>query len=525
MEAPKDTSHALTDTSKTLPGIDSFEILSNGSHIGSCRPNASTSYATKLIRSANAHKILYPTRSFTDKTELADKAPIKWSGLTPLDMVQQVVKIAIGSPKLRPTMERSGQVHSGHSFLQFLANESNEDSCVVAGEKRKRAEFDDDHEDTSEGCEIVLGSVLDDRSNFSTDVSNSLFSTWKPSVVLEEWKSDHTKLMDQYQIDDEEAVIKLKHLDSLVERFEQKLTLNSPNNWCIPSYNRIQSMFATNLTCLVGRRSVHLLLDQANQQIQALMGMLSSNGPKAVAPRVKFNNFVSCQDGMKKPIAKPNPTRIIHGIILPQSPLSEKAKKHIFGSYLTEWLCQSRNWANPYPDETVLRQMASHFIHLGCIPGINDDGCVTETNAIEKINNWFVNSRTRQWRPAVEEAFDAKRPAILLMEDSLRIFRAKELRPLIGWDSNLLFAHLGDYSEPIVTWDKKESKPAARKHGLAQSETSEGNASKLSTEKVEDICGDHSLFPQVQGALAATLDGYGLMASNDLSAHDSFEEV
>jgi hypothetical protein len=321
--------------------------------------------------------------------------------------------------------------------------------------------------------------------------------------------------VDRSQIDNEVALIQLKNLDYMAERFEQLLTIESKNNWCIPSFNRIQALFSTNMTYLVKRGNVHLLLDQATQQMQALMEMANSNAQTDVAPRVKFSKYVSYQDGSTKPIAKSNPTRIMHGIILPQSSLSEKAKRHIFCTYLTEWLCQSRNWANPYPDETVLQQMAIHFIHLGCIPGIIHGREVTEADAIEKINNWLVNTRTRQWRPAVEEAFDAKRPAMLLMEDSMRIFREKELRPLIGWDSNKLFAHLGIYSEPIATWDKKGSKTAAKKHDHIPSKTSRGNISKDSVASHENMNGYHSLFPQVQDAIAATLDGYGLMVDDD----------
>ena len=132
----------------------------------------------------------------------------------------------------------------------------------------------------------------------------------------------------------------------------------------------------------------------------------------------------------------------------------------------------------------------------------------------------------------VEEAFDAKRPAMLLMEDSMRIFREMKLRPLIGWDGNNFFAQLGDYAEPVATWDMKGSKSSAKKrHGHISSKTYEGYISKPSAEKDDNIRCDNSLFPQVQGALAATLDEYGLMA-DDLSSHDYlnkdvtyFEEV
>jgi hypothetical protein len=114
---------------------------------------------------------------------------------------------------------------------------------------------------------------------------------------------------------------------------------------------------------------------------------------------------------------------------------------------------------------------------------------------------------------------------MLLMEDSMRIFREKELRPLIGWDSNKLFAHLGLYSEPIATWDKKGSKTAAKTHDYISPKTSRGNISKDSVANHENMNGYHSLFPQVQDAIAATLDGYGLMVDDDSTFVQVDQEV
>ena len=75
--------------------------------------------------------------------------------------------------------------------------------------------------------------------------------------------------------------------------------------------------------------------------------------------------------------------------------------------------------------------------------------------AIEKITNWLVNMRTRRWRPSISDAFDAKRPASNLLEDSMRIFRGRELRPMENWDGEALFASDPRYSTPLKTWKKK----------------------------------------------------------------------
>jgi hypothetical protein len=231
--------------------------------------------------------------------------------------------------------------------------------------------------------------------------------------------------------------------------------------------------------------------------------MLQPASSTAIEPRVQFTEFVSCNDGSKQIMAKPNPTRIMDGIVFSQAPLSEKAQRQVFTAYLTEWLCQSRNWMNPYPDEIVLKQMAQHFIHIGCIPGIQ--GVATEAVAISKISTWFFNTRTRQWRPALEQAFDGKRPAMLLMEDSLRVFKGDLLRPVIGWDGDVLFAECGDYSKPIVTW-KKGSKLGCSTSSNAEVLAHDDNMSDL--------------FPQSQVDLSSTLDGFGLLEDGYLFAED-----
>jgi hypothetical protein len=87
--------------------------------------------------------------------------------------------------------------------------------------------------------------------------------------------------------------------------------------------------------------------------------------------------------------------------------------KKDFSKYMTSWLRD--NWTNPYPDEEGLAEMARD---CGTTPTI--------------VSNWLINARTRKWRPAIIKATDLNRPSELLLEDSIRIFDGRPLRPLVG---------------------------------------------------------------------------------------------
>lgn len=467
--------------------------------------------ATNSLESNKAHKILYPVRSSSDG---CNSSSVKWTGLTALDMVERIAKMAISSSQLKkPAAGVSEKTQYSYSFLQYLANEpstsSDVDLDLGAGQKRKRESFDEDYYEDISGCELVAASVLNDKDDSGSTALSSEFAVtaWRPSVI---WANQFGQLNDNVRV-------QLNHLDSMVTIFEQ-LALESQNRLYIPSYNRVQAMFVSNIPSLASSENVRLALDVAVQQMQTLVEMSHPFTPSARVSRVKFSHYVSCQDGTKQLMAQPEPICILNGVVVTQTALSEKAKRRVFNAYMTEWICQSRNWTNPYPDETMLKQMANQFIHIGGIPGLNDSA--TQAEAIAKINTWLLNTRTRQWRPAVEEAFDGKRPAMLLMEDSLRIFKGDKLRPLIGWD-NALFDDCGAYSKSITTCDKTSSKSDAQMSSIASNDS-------LWTEMTQadgSINGALDLFPQAQGALTASLDGLGLLEEHFVYVDDEDQDM
>jgi hypothetical protein len=101
--------------------------------------------------------------------------------------------------------------------------------------------------------------------------------------------------------------------------------------------------------------------------------------------------------------------------LAPPNPPLEKTE---LSMYMTSWLRE--NWINPYPDEGVMKSMARD---CGTTPTV--------------VNNWLINARTRKWRPAIMKAYEMKRPAELLLEDSINIFSGEPLRKLDSVDDML----------------------------------------------------------------------------------------
>lgn len=94
-------------------------------------------------------------------------------------------------------------------------------------------------------------------------------------------------------------------------------------------------------------------------------------------------------------------------------PTSATESKRVLAKYMTAWL--RNNWANPYPDDNGLEEMA--------------EACNTTTAV---VSNWLINARTRKWRPAIVKAFNMNRPSEVLLEDSLNFFDGNPLRSLAG---------------------------------------------------------------------------------------------
>ena len=83
--------------------------------------------------------------------------------------------------------------------------------------------------------------------------------------------------------------------------------------------------------------------------------------------------------------------------------------KKDFVNYMNVWL--HTNWANPYPGDDGLAEMA---------PDCGRSSIV--------VGNCLVNVRIRKWRPAIIKAYEIGRPAEMLREDAIAIFDGIQVR-------------------------------------------------------------------------------------------------
>jgi hypothetical protein len=236
-----------------------------------------------VVKSTNAHKILYPMPN-----SAGGISSIMWTGLEPLDMVERIAKMAISSSNLNGSSGNSEELKPGCSFLQYLAGEGTAPSDFGAstGQKRKRDSFDDDYDEDASGCELIAAAVLDEHRG--SDPAEYTATHWKPYTVQDNWTRSN-----QCKITDKNALFHLNHLVSIIKKFEQ-VAAEPKNKWCIPSYDRVQLMFTSNVASLMPDGNVFILLDRAVRQIQALIQMVQPVSPNAIEPRVKFTEFVSC---------------------------------------------------------------------------------------------------------------------------------------------------------------------------------------------------------------------------------------
>ena len=96
----------------------------------------------------------------------------------------------------------------------------------------------------------------------------------------------------------------------------------------------------------------------------------------------------------------------------------------------------------------------------------------------------------------MEKAFDAQRPAACLLEDSIRIFDGKNLRPLAGWFGPLLFASDPRYSLPLKEWQKKKRGRSAKgKAAKAAKQGAADNNTEVAASKIGVLKNNFTISP------------------------------
>eukprot|EP00984_Skeletonema_dohrnii_P023192 scaffold12264_cov118-Skeletonema_dohrnii-CCMP3373.AAC.8 len=364
------------------------QVRSEASSSGSNNSNVSSPVAKDFT----SHRILYPISETPSEGNR-----VKWIGLHPLEMVDQIMSMTNHSANARSATHSIDEV-----FMKRVPSTTPADAR----------------------CESLVRSILDrTKDERNKDVNDQLINlgqTTQPFSMLISAVANHKQLL------------------RVANDFEAMATTN-----VMPSYHRVQAMCLSNISAGTTSHDSNAdhVISETIGQVEALMEMVLS-------ARAGSSQHVS---STTKPIA-----------VLPSS---IKKKNEMFQTKMSNWLLQ--NWTNPFPDTAALNFLANHLLQAQCIVVKDNDAhvpagktfeerqCYMIKKACKKIETYLVNSRLRKWRKSIEDAFDLRRPAYLLLEDSLRLCEGKELRPIEGWNSHELFASHDRYSLPLNTWRKK----------------------------------------------------------------------
>jgi len=192
-------------------------------------------------------------------TTQAGDAPIdvcedlKWIGLAPLDMIQNIVLLAQGSEAFNTVSESNCQLAFGRSLLQGYFIDPR------AGQKRKRDHNEDDGSDEEMRGENSIDALIGDPVD--AQHPDCVLNKWKPSSTLAKLPTS---------------------LDRLIKKFELLAAKHPTQTWFLPPYNRVQQLFFSKV--MGGNPgNISLAVRLATSQMRVLTGMVSMDEHKARA--------------------------------------------------------------------------------------------------------------------------------------------------------------------------------------------------------------------------------------------------
>ena len=204
-------------------------------------------------------------------------------GLSPLDMVQQIVSMAENTASFHVNHTQS----SARQLLQTITNpELNQVVDCASGKKKegkkRKSRGGDNTEDSSLESDRMVLALID-----SVDVSpvNDTFNPWTPSLSASL----------------EESAI-YSGLDGWITRLEP-VAQHSRNKWVLPSYNRVQQQYQSSVS---KGDDVSLAIKTATSQMMTLAGMLCESPVPTPKPllEVKSAPVVSFEAPDAKPAVK-----------------------------------------------------------------------------------------------------------------------------------------------------------------------------------------------------------------------------
>lgn len=228
------------------------------------------------------------------------------------------------------------------------------------------------------------------------DVETTATTTQDDPSPLPPW--DLSFLVDK----DEHAAEPVKHLQFLVH------TVESMPHYALVggSYQRIRDHVAASASWIHASYSGQLTAQSASEKMSLLQNL--------------YAETIQQMESLYEMTRMLGPTETAD--VEPDEQPSEPEYKHEmssreFADYMTNWMIM--HWTNPYPDDAALEMMS--------------DEC---GKTVTVVSNWLINARTRKWRPSIVKAFELKRPANLLLEDSINLFEGKPLRDLTEYEES-----------------------------------------------------------------------------------------
>ena len=396
------------------------QVRSEASSSGSNNSNVSSPVAKDFT----SHRILYPISETPPEGNR-----VKWIGLHPLEMVDQIMSMANHSENARSAT---------HSIDEVFTKR------VPSTTPRRWS-------DTDARCESFVRSILDERIKDMNDHVFNRGQTAQPFSMLISAVSSHKQLL------------------RVANDFEAMATTN-----VMPSYDRVQEMFLSNISAGTTSHDSNAdhVISETIGQIEVLMEMVLS---ARASSSLHVSSTTKAIAGLPSSTKEKNEmfqTKMSNWLLQNwTNPFPDTAALNFLANHLLQAHC------------IVVKANDAHVL---AGKSFEERQCYMMKKACKKIETHLVNTRLRKWRKSIEDAFDLvrsrhicfllialllnfshtfhenlyctyqRRPAHFLLEDSLRLCEGKALRPIEGWNSHELFATHARYSLPLKTWKARK---------------------------------------------------------------------
>ncbi len=304
-------------------------------------PNVSQSVSFRQQK----HRILYPIIS----SEGTSSGRVKWIGLHPLEMIDQIMMMTKQSSHAR----------------------SSTDSTNALSKKRAAATTPSRWSDIDARCEYLVHSIFDERNKATNDKLLVRGQPLQPFSILINAVSNHQQLL------------------RVANDFEAIATKT-----VLPSYHRVMEAFRFKMAAAATNSNADHVIGETICQIEALMEMvLGSQAGYAPASSTRANATIPSSDKEKNALfqAKMNAWLIQNWT----NPFPDTAELNYLGNQLIRAQC-------------IVVKAEDAKVHGG--RSYEEWQSFMMNIAIKRIETYLVNTRLRKWRKSIEDAFDLVRP-------------------------------------------------------------------------------------------------------------------